>query len=237
MRRTIAPAIVLAAVLGCSSGQNAECRWPEEPPRQLDLRSKADAAHLMADVELAEELSVRYADNSGTGPGPLRQRLRVEKCFEPLMAGIVARHGVSMADVLGAQARIGERGLNLIVNVPVIAFFAVSTMLVLRWMRRRFAGEERVAIAVASTISAVAVAGLTTGVGRVWQMTSEAIRIGNGHLGGQRGLRLPWVQHTFEYFIVGLAAFLLIALLHYAFIIRQCRSRARRNAASLLSCW
>ena len=110
MHRALASAIVLVAAFGCSSGQNTECRWPEEVPRQLDLRSEADAAHLMADVELAEELSVRFADNSGTGPGPLRQRLRLEKCFEPLTAGIIARHGVSMADVLGAQARIGDRG-------------------------------------------------------------------------------------------------------------------------------
>jgi hypothetical protein len=237
MRRSLAPVIGLVAAFGCSSGQNTDCRWPEEPPRRLDLRSDADAAHLRADVELAEELSVRFADRSGTGPGPLRQRLRLEKCFDPLTAGIVARHGVSMADVLGAQARIGERGLNLVVNLPVLAFFTVSTMFVLRATRRRFGVEERVAIVAASAISAVAVAGLTTGFGRVWQMTSEAIRIGNGHLGGQRGLRLPWVQYSFEYFIVALAAFLLIALLYHALMINSCRSRAKHNDANSPSCW
>ena len=238
MLRGLASAIVLSTTVGCGSGQNTECRWPEETPRQLDLRSRADAAHLMADVELAEELSVRYADNSGAGPGPLRQRLRVEKCFDPLMAGIASRHGLSIAEVLAAQPRIGDRGLNLIVNAPVLAFFAAATMMALRGIRRRFAaGEERVAIAVASAMAAVAVAGLTTGVGRIWQMVSEAIRIGNGHLGGQRGLRLPWVQHSFEYFIVALGGFLLIAFLYHAFKINSCRSRARRSAASLPSCW
>ena len=206
----------LSAALGCSSGQNTECRWPDEAPRLLDLRIEDDAAHLMQDVELAEELSVRFADESEFGPGPARQRLRVERCYNPLVAGIMTRHGVSMADVLGAQRRIGERGLNLIVNVPVAAFFSVATLLVLRNIRRRFDGAgEHVAVAAASVISAVFVAGLTTGVGRVWQMLWETIRIGNGHLGGQRGLRLPWVQHSFEYFVVALVAFLVIAALYH----------------------
>ena len=215
MKRALA-FLVIAAALGCSSGQNTDCRWPDESPRILDLRADADASHLMQDVELAEELSVRFADESEFGPGPQRQRLRVERCYDPLVAGIMARHGVSMADVLDAQQRIGERGLNLVVNAPVAAFFGFLTLIVLRRIRRRFSGaDERVAVAIASTIAAVFVAGLTTGVGRVWQMVSETIRIGNGHLGGQRGLRLPWVQHTFEYFIVASVAFLVIAVLYH----------------------
>jgi hypothetical protein len=238
MPRRLAPAIVLVAAIGCGSAQNTECRWPDEPARQLDLRSDADADHLIVDVELAEELSVRFADNSGTGPGPLRQRLRLEKCFEPLMSGIAFRHGVPLSEVLAAQARVGERGLNLIVNVPVTVFFGAVTLIVLRTVRRRFsANDEPAAVAIASLIAAVAVAGLTTGFGRLWQMLSEAIRVGNGHLGGQRGLRLPWVQHSFEYFIVALAAFLLIAVLYHARMIDACRSRAKRNAANLPSCW
>ena len=213
----------LSAALGCGSGQNTECRWPDEAPRLLDLRIDLDASHLMQDVELAEELSVRFADESGVGPGPARQRLRVERCFDPLVAGILTRHGVSMADVLGAQRRIGERGLNLVVNVPVAVLFSVVTLLVLRNIRRRFDGEH-VAVATASVISAVFVAGLTTGFGRVWQMLSEAIRIGNGHLGGQRGLRLPWVQHSFEYFVVAMVAFLVIAAVYHFRVARSVKN-------------
>lgn len=203
-------AVLLALSAGCSSGQNTECRWPDEAPRLLDLRSGPDSRHLMQDVELAEELSVRFADALSEGPGPVKQRLRLERCFDPLIANIMARHGVSHADVLAAQGRIGQRGLNLVVNVPVIAFFAIATFVVLSRIRRRFP-DEPFASAVASALAAVAVAGLTTGFGRVWQMLSEAIRIGNGHLGGTRGLRLPWVQHSFEYFLVALAGFLIIA--------------------------
>ena len=221
----IALAVALVTAAGCSSGQNTECRWPDEPSRPLDLRSAADADHLMQDVELAEELSVRFADNSGAGPGPLRQRLRVEKCFEPLSAGIIARHSVSKADLLDAQARIGDRGLNLVVNVPVAAVFMALTLIVLGKVRRRFAAnDERAAMVVASLVAALAVAGLTTGLGRVWQMLSESIRIGNGHLGGQRGLRLPWVEHTFDYFIALLAAFLVIAAVDH---LRATRSTGR----------
>jgi hypothetical protein len=232
MRRAAA-FLFIAAALGCSSGQNTDCRWPDESPRILDPRIDADASHLMQDVELAEELSVRFADQSEFGPGPQRQRLRVERCYDPLVAGIMARHGVSRADVLDAQQRIGERGLNLVVNAPVVTLFGFLTLMALRGIRRRFSGaDERVAVAIASVISAVFVAGLTTGFGRVWQMVSETIRVGNGHLGGQRGLRLPWVQHTFEYFIVALIAFLVIALLYHrrAAAIR----RASRNNAIMM---
>jgi len=117
-----ATCLFIAAALGCSSGQNTDCRWPDESRRILDLRIDADASHLMQDVELAEELSVRFADESEFGPGPQRQRLRVERCYDPLVAGIMAR---------------------------------------------------------------------------------------------QRGLRLPWVQHTFEYFMVALIAFLVIAVVSH----------------------
>jgi hypothetical protein len=84
-------------------------------------------------------------------------------------------------------------------------------------------------------VAGIGVCGITVGAGRVWQMLSETIRVGNGHLGGQRGLRLPWVQHSGKYFLIAIGAFALIALLPILFA--PCRSRARRNAANLLSCW
>ena len=119
-------------------------------------------------------------------------------------------------------------GLNLVVNLPVAAFFGVVTLLVLRNIRRRFDGaDERAVVAMTSLISAVFVAGLTTGFGRVWQMLSETIRIGNGHLGGQRGLRLPWVQHSFEYFVIVLIAFLVIAVVYHGRAARTATSGAK----------
>lgn len=206
------PAIFVA---GCSSGQNTECRWPDEARRALDLRVDADAQHLRQDIELAEELAVRFADNSGLGPGPARQQLRVEQCFEPLVAGITSRHALQRADVIAAQSRLGDRGLNLAVNVPVSVLFGVSTLLALRTIRRRFAGE-RPAMLAATLLSSVVIATMTTGFGRIWQMIAEAIRLGNGHLGGLRGLRLPWVKYSFEYFLLLLGCFLLIAAVDHA---------------------
>ena len=211
MRAAVPVALAILA-LGCSSRQNTNCRWPEELPRPLDLRVEDDVAHLMRDVELAEELSVRFADASGIGPGLGRSRHRLEGCFEPLVAGITSRHSVTRDDVRAAQARIGRRGLNPIVNGPVAVLFSVLTWAALIRLRRRFPDNtERGPLWVAMAILAVAVSGLSTGVGKVWQMISETIRIGNGHLGGERGLRLPWNQHAFDYFLIMLVAFLLIA--------------------------
>src|SRR5689334_16027455 len=106
MARSLAIVIAIAAALGCSSGQNTECRWPDEPPRILNLEVDADARHLAQDIELVEELSVRFADASPLGPGPEKQRYKVERCYDPLMAALVSRHGVTMPDVIAAQSRL-----------------------------------------------------------------------------------------------------------------------------------
>lgn len=215
MARVMCLIVLCIGLGGCGSGRNRDCRWPEEPSGRLNLTNDVDVSHLKQDIELAEELSVRFADASGFGPGPQRQQLRVEQCYQPLLAGISTRHGVSSAEIAQAQGRLGERGLNLIVNAPVAGFFLIVTLTAQRSIRRRFSTrDERAAVVVAMLIAAVGVAGLTTGFGRVWQMISETIRVGNGHLGGQRGLRLPWVQHSGEYFLIILVAFLVIAFVY-----------------------
>jgi hypothetical protein len=58
-------------------------------------------------------------------------------------------------------------------------------------------------------------------------MISETIRVGNGHLGGQRGLRLPWIQHSGEYFLIAMAAFAVIAIVHHAALRRSMVERPR----------
>ena len=225
MTRACAAVMVVTAAVGCGSGRNTECRWPDEPARLLNLGVAADAQHLRDDIELVEELSVRFADASALGPGPQKQQYRIEKCYDPLMAALVARHGVSMADVAAAQSRLGDRGLNLVVNGPVALFFIAATIFSLRWIGRRFAADERSAIAGATLVAGLVVPAITVGVGRIWQMLSETIRIGNGHLGGQRGLRLPWVQHSAEYFVITVAGFAVIALLYYARTMRFLEQR------------
>ena len=70
-------------------------------------------------------------------------------------------------------------------------------------------------------MAGLAVPAVTVGVGRVWQMISETIRIGNGHLGPQRGLRLPWIQHSSEYFLIAIAGFVLMAVMDYARAVRS----------------
>ena len=215
MNRRLGVALVVAMAAACSSGQNSECRWPDDPPRLLNLALGADAQHLSRDIELVEELAVRFADASTLGPGPLKQQYRVERCYDPLMSGLVARHGVTMSDVRSAQSRLGDRGLNLVVNLPVALLFIVISIFALRTIRRRFSPDEPLAIAGATLFAGVAVPAFTVGVGRIWQMLSETIRVGNGHLGGQRGLRLPWVQHFAEYGVIAVAAFAVLAVVYF----------------------
>jgi hypothetical protein len=225
--RCIFPLAIIAVLGGCGSGQDGDCRWPEDPARRLDLHVHEDMQHLRRDIELVEELSVRFADASSLGPGPVKQQYRIEKCYDPLMAGIVARHGVAMSDVLAVQSRAGERGLNLVVNIPVAVFFSIMTVAALRAIRRRFAADERLAILGSISLAGLAISAITIGAGRIWQMISETIRVGNGHLGGQRGLRLPWIQHSGEYFLIAMAAFAVIAIVHHAALRRSMVERPR----------
>jgi hypothetical protein len=225
--RCIVPLAIIVVLGGCGSRHNADCRWPEDPARRLDLQVHQDMEHVRRDIELVEELSVRFADASSLGPGPVKQQYRIEKCYDPLMAAIVDRHGVAMSDVLAVQARAGERGWNLVVNIPVAVFFSVMTIVALRAIRRRFAADERLAIFGSISLAGLGISAITIGAGRIWQMISETSRVGNGHLGGQRGLRLPWIQHSSEYFVIAMAAFAVIAIVHHAACRRSLVERPR----------
>ena len=56
-------AILLSVFLGgCSNNLNTSCLWPDESAVTFALRSPADAEHVVRDVELAEELSIRFGD-------------------------------------------------------------------------------------------------------------------------------------------------------------------------------
>jgi hypothetical protein len=51
--------LVSLTIVGCirREGRNADCKWPAEISRQ-----SANARHLSADAEFAEDLAIRYAD-------------------------------------------------------------------------------------------------------------------------------------------------------------------------------
>lgn len=92
LRPRVAIVLVAVFVAGCLDRAriNSECKWdPQRDPegvRSLNLKHRPDQLHLYKDVELAEDLAIRYADRNhderfgsyGHGGlienGPLRNR-------------------------------------------------------------------------------------------------------------------------------------------------------------------
>jgi hypothetical protein len=59
-RRLLSTVVLLLCATGCvrHDGRNSDCRWPAETASR-----PADARHLSADAEFAEDLAIRYADS------------------------------------------------------------------------------------------------------------------------------------------------------------------------------
>ena len=217
----------VALLTGCGNALNSDCVWPQEPSITLNLSNAADARHLVRDVELAEDLSIRFGDERWA-PGPTRRDGRDTQCFAPLVQQIVERHSISAADVAAARERLGDRGLNLAVNVPVTAFFALLSLFLLRRVDRRFAVlDEPIAVVVAVSICALLVGGLTAGFGRLWEGALEVVRLGNDHL-SYRGARLQWNRLWLRFAILAAAAFVVTAVAHYSAVM----IRRRGNGTS-----
>jgi len=200
-------ALVLLTVLSASAcvlrpGMNADCVWPAEPVSALDLAHVADRRHLVIDAELIEELVDRYRFHVPNDQPACEQRL----------VDVVARtHSVAINDVARARDRIPERGLDLVVNVPVTVLFIFATFAVRRSIERRFQDEALPAIATLA-IASVVLAALFVLVGEFWTSILQMIRVGSQHVGG-RVRRLPWPQHEKQIFAIGIVLFWAVVLL------------------------
>lgn len=205
----------LVLLIGLSSstcilrpGMNADCAWPPEAPRPLDPATDADRRHLVIDTELVEELVDRYRFHV-----PNEQR----ECEKRLIEAVARTHSVGVSDVARARDQIPERGLDLLVNVPVAVLFVFAVLRISRTIERRFSDETLPAI-ITLAIASVAVSGIFVGVGEVWTSVLQMIRVGSDHVGG-RVARLPWKRHEEQIFVIGIALFWTVVLL------RRTRSR------------
>ncbi len=201
------PVVVLAAAFTASAcilrpGMNADCVWPPEASRAVDLAAAADQRHLVVDAELIEELVDRYRFHP-----PDEQR----RCEAHLIATVAHHHSVGVADLERARRRISERGLDLPVTVPVAALFVFSVWRVIRRIQRRF-GDEPVPAAISLILASIVVSGLFVMAGEFWTSILQMIRVGSLHVGG-RVDKLPWVQHEPQILVIGIALFWIIVAL------------------------
>lgn len=99
--------VISLAFTGCvrREGRNCDCIWPEVNARPLDPSRGGDARHLREDVELAEDLAVRYMDaqrrsqstqlRPGGPPGEV-----MNTCRNSLLKQISTSHNVSPREVV-----------------------------------------------------------------------------------------------------------------------------------------
>ena len=207
MRRFTSRGLLLLTIMSTPAcilrpGMNADCRWPPERTRQLDLSMTADQRHLVVDAELLEELVDRFRFHPAD-----EQR----QCEDRLIAIVARAHSVDVSDVVRARHRTAERGLDLLVNVPVAALFLLSVVHVVRRIERRFV-EEPLPFTISLVVASVALSALLVWVGELWTSILQMIRVGSQHVGG-RVQKLPWLQHEQQILMLALLLFWTVVLL------------------------
>ena len=130
-------------------GMNAGCRWPVEPSRRLDLKREADVRHLRADIEVADELVVRYRDEKGgrrpqsmlgiqvrTGSSGRPRDADAAECRTRLTATITNLHSVRPEQIAVVTSQLTDRGWDPSVTVPVLMFYVLIARAAFRTLQR-----------------------------------------------------------------------------------------------------
>lgn len=212
-----------ACLAGCSHAPRpaADCRWPAEAPRPLDLANRADRRHLTDDALRAEDLAIRFADSlaaphSKHFEGFAKYDRMHDECMTALFDTVARLHGVPSSEVRAALTR-----RPLAPDALVLLGCAFLYVLVARGVARRVArnfpwsGRSDSIVAVVATIAAAAVVSMIAVMIGEWLAISiEMVRVGNAHLSDRTG-RVPWTQHRLALFVAGAALFMVVAARGY----------------------
>jgi hypothetical protein len=194
---------------------NSACSWTGDPSLALDLRRAADRNHLIEDVEVAEELGVRYGDAFKKRDGTVEEGRRRTDCTAALLANVAAIHGLPQKDVIETRGRRPAR-----VDAAGLAVFALLYGVASVRLVRALFGRIRVADAVAA-FAAIALASVMTGAAGVLSLNMfgvavDVIRWGDLH-GSYRASRgLPWSRHWIDVFVAFAIVFWVIGLIEIA---------------------
>ena len=203
----------LAVVLvGCSRPVdhpiNANCQWLEEDSRPLNLQITADRRHLRQDVETAEDVAIRWADQKfGLRPEYEEQR---EQCIASLFSGVAHQHSVPTATV--AEYRTHR---DILVDSLVLlgfgALYAIAAYLLAGRMRQRFPeGEAAFWVMIVAIAFGAGLVGVMAG--GLWSIVIEEFRLGSGHL-SYRMNRIPARQFWLQLYAACIVIFALAALI------------------------
>ena len=218
MRRLFLPAsLVLILSAGCAmpQGMNDSCNWPAEPEGRRDL---------IADVRIAEELAMRYAD-AGAESKAAHGRRRSE-CEAKLFDAVAQIHGVSLAAIAQAREELDGIRWDTPIHVPLLAFYIAVTTFLTGRVQHRFPRDEKVAAVVATLFASVGVGIAIIVLGHLWGGVVEMMRVGNMHM-SYRVERLGWREYSEEVFGFAVVAFWCATLIRY-----RLPSRGNRSAAT-----
>jgi len=190
-------------MLGCGRrpGLNFDCKWVPDTALTVDLRNKGHVKHLLDDIRAAEELDIRYRDRmagyrlvetfgivsrhgrqSGVKNSSVDRQAQ-QRCLTTLFRTIASTHGVTPPDIEGVRPQLGNRSFDFPVTIPVVLLLVLTLTRFVGWIRNRFDADEWAAQLLASLLGSLFIPTIVLGVGWLWAMLVEVIRIGNEHVG------------------------------------------------------
>jgi len=193
----------LLFVIGCvrRDGRNSDCTWPKEHDTHA-----ADARHLSADAEFAEDLAIRYADTRRYA-SPEEYVAARDRCMGSLFEQIAKEHNVPVEYVSGALGHNRAR-IDLAVNLPFVLLYCFAAVAAswLLWRTYPPSVHGWVPGAIMAIFLSLAIPAAGTLLGEAWSGTAESLRVGTGHL-SDRTQRLWWIRHRAQLFVGGVAVF------------------------------
>ena len=201
------------------SRDNRRCEWIGDTTFVLDPTNRAHQRHLVRDAHLAEGLAVRFADaEHGRRFGIEHHGGLIDNggvwrgCMSRMTSAISTTHAVTVAQIQVARTQ-RSRGFDVTVALLFLPLYGLASVATCRAL---LVASQRTVGAFASWQPVLLPSPRPYWVAIclvLWSMPWEAIRVGNGHIGGFR--LATYNRYTLGVpLLVGVLVFWLTALCH-----------------------
>jgi hypothetical protein len=171
-----------------SNRVNKTCTWSGDAQFPIDPQNELQQTHLVADVQLAEDLAIRYADAEFLrlygyeAHGGLIDNHRVlNECMASLVARIENNHAVTSSEVALARGKRDVR-FDSVAALSFLPIYLVGAAVASRRLYQRFSADQPVVRWSAVGFASVAASALGFQLVQLWLAVWEAIRVRNGHM-------------------------------------------------------
>jgi hypothetical protein len=189
--------------------------------------SAGNRAHLVEDVRLAEDLSIRFADSAVGRIGNDAWTAAQENCRSDLFAGISRRHSVPEAEVAALMgARDWWFDLFVLLLPAALPFFFASRRIA-GGLLARYDAEDRWLPLLILVFLTPLVAGMGVLITQQWGWIVESLRLRNDHI-SYRVFLLPASRHGWLLWGIGMLLFATAAL---SALLRTKRDPAKSRVA------